>query len=48
MNDNPGFESDDENSEAILAAMDSKSAENLRTLSQYDPDSAVGLMELLA
>ena len=37
-----------EDSEAILAEMTSESAENLRRLSQYDPDSAGGLMELEA
>ena len=35
-------------SEAILAEMESESAENLRMLSQYDPDTAGGLMELEA
>jgi magnesium transporter len=35
-------------SEAILSEMESESAENLRTLSQYDPDTAGGLMELEA
>jgi magnesium transporter len=35
-------------SEAILAEMESESAENLRKLSQYDPDTAGGLMELEA
>jgi magnesium transporter len=33
-------------SEAILAEMESESADNLRKLSQYDPDTAGGLMEL--
>jgi magnesium transporter len=33
-------------SEAILAEMEFESAENLRRLSQYDPDTAGGLMEL--
>jgi len=37
-----------ENSEAILAEMESESAENLRKLSQYDADTAGGLMELEA
>ena len=37
-----------ESSEAILAEMESESAENLRMLSQYDPDTAGGLMELEA
>ena len=32
-------------SEAILSAMDSESAEGVRRLSQYDPDTAGGLME---
>ena len=35
-----------ENSEAILEAMDAESAAGVRKLSQYDPDSAGGLMEL--
>jgi magnesium transporter len=35
-------------SEAILAEMESKSADDLRKLSQYDPDTAGGLMELEA
>jgi magnesium transporter len=39
---------EDQNSEAILAEMESESAENLRLLSQYDPDTAGGLMELEA
>jgi magnesium transporter len=39
-------ELDDEDAEEILAAMDSKSADDLRTLSQYESDSAGGLMEL--
>ncbi|MFT5810791.1 MAG: magnesium transporter [Gammaproteobacteria bacterium] len=33
------------NSEAILSAMDSTSADNVRKLSLYDPDTAGGLME---
>jgi magnesium transporter len=33
-------------SEAILAEMETESADNLRILSQYDPDTAGGLMEL--
>ena len=37
-----------ESSEAILAEMESESAEYLRMLSQYDPDTAGGLMELEA
>lgn len=36
------------NSEAILAEMEIESADNLRMLSQYDPDTAGGLMELEA
>ncbi len=39
-------ELDDQDSEAILAAMDSKNADKLRVLSQYEPDTAGGLMEL--
>ena len=35
-----------QDSEAILAEMEVESAENLRRLSQYDPDTAGGLMEL--
>ena len=35
-----------ENSEAILAAMEPESANSVRELSQYDPDTAGGLMEL--
>ena len=35
-----------EDVEAILSEMDPEIAENVRTLSQYDPDSAGGLMEL--
>jgi len=35
-------------SEAILAEMEAESADNLRILSQYDPDTAGGLMELEA
>lgn len=35
-------------SEAILAEMEIESADNLRMLSQYDPDTAGGLMELEA
>jgi len=35
-----------QDSEAILAEMEFESAENLRRLSQYDPDTAGGLMEL--
>lgn len=34
------------NAEAILSAMDAESAEDVRKLSQYDPDTAGGLMEL--
>jgi len=41
-------EMEPENSEAILAEMESESAENLRKLSQYDADTAGGLMELEA
>ena len=37
-----------ESSEAILAEMESESADNLRRLSQYDPNTAGGLMELEA
>ncbi len=37
-----------EDSEAILAEMESESAANLRMLSQYEPDTAGGLMELEA
>lgn len=36
----------EKNAEAILSAMDVESAEDVRTLSQYDPDTAGGLMEL--
>ncbi len=36
------------NSEAILYEMDSESAESVRILSQYDPNTAGGLMELEA
>ena len=39
-------EMEQEDSEAILAEMDSVSADGVRTLSQYDPDTAGGLMEL--
>jgi len=35
-----------ENSEAILYAMDAESADGVRRLSQYDPNTAGGLMEL--
>ena len=35
-----------QDSEAILAEMEFESAENLRRLSQYDPNTAGGLMEL--
>jgi magnesium transporter len=35
-----------QNSEAILAAMEPESAKSVRKLSQYDPDTAGGLMEL--
>ena len=35
-------------SEAILAEMETERADNLRILSQYDPDTAGGLMELEA
>lgn len=35
-----------EDSEAILSAMDSARADGVRMLSQYDPDTAGGLMEL--
>ena len=34
------------NADAILSAMDFESAEDVRKLSSYDPDTAVGLMEL--
>lgn len=37
---------DSESSEAIISEMDSDSAEDLRWISQYDSDSAGGLMEL--
>ena len=37
-----------EDSEAILAEMEAESADNLRMLSQYDSDTAGGLMELEA
>jgi magnesium transporter len=37
-----------EDSEAILAEMETESADNLRMLSQYDSDTAGGLMELEA
>ncbi|MFT5657347.1 MAG: magnesium transporter [Gammaproteobacteria bacterium] len=37
-----------EDSEAILAAMDTRSADDVRRLSQYEPDTAGGLMELEA
>ncbi|MCP4982737.1 MAG: magnesium transporter, partial [Gammaproteobacteria bacterium] len=39
---------EDESSEAILAEMESDSADSLRQLSQYEPDTAGGLMELEA
>ncbi len=39
---------EEESSEAILAEMEAESAENLRQLSQYEPDTAGGLMELEA
>lgn len=35
-----------ENAEAILSAMDVESAEDVRKLTEYDPDTAGGLMEL--
>jgi magnesium transporter len=38
----------EKNAEDILFEMDSESAENVRELSQYDPDTAGGLMELEA
>ena len=38
----------EKNAEAILSEMDSDSAEDVRKLSQYDPDTAGGLMELEA
>jgi len=41
-------EMETKNSEAILAEMESESADNLRKLSQYEPDTAGGLMELEA
>ena len=41
-------ELEDEDSEAILAEMEAESAANLRRLSQYEPDTAGGLMELEA
>ena len=41
-------ELESKSSEAILAEMESESAENLRKLSQYDADTAGGLMELEA
>jgi magnesium transporter len=41
-------EMESKSSEAILAEMESESAENLRKLSQYEPDTAGGLMELEA
>jgi magnesium transporter len=37
-----------ENAEAILSEMDAESAKEVRKLSQYDPDTAGGLMELEA
>lgn len=39
-------EMDQEDAEAILSAMDVESAEDVRKLTQYDPDTAGGLMEL--
>jgi len=39
-------EMESESSEALLSAMDSVSAEGVRKLSQYDADTAGGLMEL--
>jgi magnesium transporter len=39
-------EMETKSSEAILAEMESESADNLRKLSQYEPDTAGGLMEL--
>ena len=39
-------EMDKEDAEAILSAMDYASAEDVRKLTQYDPDTAGGLMEL--
>ena len=41
-------EMDKDNAEAILSVMDSETAADVRSLSQYDPDSAGGLMELEA
>lgn len=41
-------ELEQEDAEAILSAMDFESAEDVRKLSQYDPDTAGGLMELEA
>lgn len=41
-------EMETESSEALLSAMDYESAEGVRRLSQYDPDTAGGLMELEA
>jgi len=37
---------DDDDAEAILSAMDAGSAEDVRKLTRYDPDTAGGLMEL--
>ncbi len=37
-----------ENAEAILSVMNAETAEDVRKLSQYDPDTAGGLMELEA
>jgi len=41
-------ELEQEDAEAILSVMDVESAEDVRKLSQYDPDTAGGLMELEA
>ncbi len=41
-------EMESENSEALLQAMDTESAEGVRKLSQYEADTAGGLMELEA
>ena len=38
----------EKNAEAILSAMDTESAERVRKLTRYDPDTAGGLMELEA
>ena len=39
-------EMDQDDAEALLSAMDYESAEDVRKLTQYDPDTAGGLMEL--